>query len=222
MVTILKNLFIMLYRFSIACKEWSWFINNHKSHGQFCHFVKKIADLDKFPALFDDINVANIIFVTPSRMESLQNNSNYKVENASENLVKISPNLEHSKMAACTWINEKFQLAIYICPEHLVDEVYRVNKGNHWYNGYSAASVILHEFWHYRQLTYLMEKGGVEMVSQVLAAESNYKYGDSPLERGAINYGNSLGVNKQNLKEVEPVISYSKTMGLINKVMCPQ
>ena len=217
----LKNLFTMTYRFIIGTMEWNWFLK-HKSRGQFCHFVKKMAELDKFHAVFDDINAANIIFVTPSRMASLQNISNYNIENVSEKVVEMSPNLENSRMAACTCINENHQVVVYICPELLVDEVYRANNGNHWYNGYSAAAAILHEFWHYRQLTHLMEKGGFEMANQVLAAESNYKYGDSPLERGAINYGNSLGVNKQNLKEVEPIISYSKTMGLINKIMCPQ
>jgi hypothetical protein len=64
-----------------------------------------------------------------------------------------------------------------------------------------------------------MEKGGFEMANQVLVAESNYSYGDSPLETGALDYGNSLGITKQDLKDVEPIINYSEIMGMVNMAM---
>ena len=62
---------------------------------------------------------------------------------------------------------------------------------------------ILHELWHYRQFKYIIEKEGAEFAIKVTTTiEAKFKYGESPIEKGANMYGDSLGEKKQDLEEM--------------------
>ena len=64
-------------------------------------------------------------------------------------------------------------------------------------------NITLHELWHYRQFKYIIEKEGVEFAIKVITViEGKFKYGESPIEKGACMYGDSLGKQKQDLEEM--------------------
>ena len=192
-----------IYRCGYVIKEGIW-CRIHSNPASLTNFVKSIAKMDNFNLKLDgEDNEPNVVFTTPSHMESLQSNSNFSIENASEFLSE-KPDFKNSKVAACTEMDDNGKITIYICPELFINEINRASR-KHWDKGISAAATILHEFWHYRQLTYLIEKGGVEMATDVLESENDFLYGDSLLESGAFEYGFSLGLIEQDLEEIEPV-----------------
>ena len=192
-----------IYRCGYVIKEGIW-CRIHSNPAFLTNFVKSIAKMDNFNLKLDgEDNEPNVVFTTPSHMESLQSNSNFSIENASE-FFREKPDFKNSKLAACTEMDDNGKITIYICPELFINEINRVNR-KHWDTGITAAAAILHEFWHYRQFTYLIEKGGVEMATDVLESENDFLYGESPLEIGAFEYGFSLGLIEQDLEEIEPV-----------------
>jgi hypothetical protein len=178
-------------------KEYKIYKDAHMSF-----FIKKVAEMDDFPVIFSGPD-ANIVFVEPSIMESLKEESNVRADNISDEMLKKYGKETFKVLSACASVKEGRPI-IYICEENFRSELDRVTKHFKWLRGTIAAMTLLHEFWHYRQFQYLIEKGGFDLVNKVLYIDSLYDYGSSPLEEGAHNYGNSLGFKKQDFKELLP------------------
>lgn len=178
-------------------KEYKIYKDAHLSF-----FIKKVAEMDDFPAIFSGPD-ANIVFVDPDIMENFKQDSNARADNISDEMLEKYGEETFKVLSACASVKDGRPI-IYICEENFRSELDRVSKHFKWIRGTIAAMVLLHEFWHYRQFQYLMEKGGLDLVNKVLYIDSLYNYGSSPLEEGANNYGNSLGFKKQDFKELLP------------------
>lgn len=180
-------------------KEWKIYKDAHLSF-----FIKKIAEMDNFPAIFSGPE-ANVIFVDADVMDNFKQISNMCVDNISDEILEKYGVETFDTLAACTSVKDGRPI-IYICEENFRSEVERVTKHFKFLRGPIVAMLIMHEFWHYRQFSYLIEKGGIDLVNRVLEIDSLYNYGYSPLEMGANNYGCSLGFEKQDFQELLPEV----------------
>ena len=149
----------------------------------------------------------------PKEVEVYFTNSDFIIENGPKINTKDSKfasallEVNDRHITSCaTSIFDDGKICIFISPEliqkefvQLEDKYPNINF-NDVYT--TIKGTIKHEIYHCYQFRYIFDHYGADGINKVISNESNYPYGEGPLERGAIEYSITNGELKQNFDVV--------------------